>query len=306
LPLERETFVNRTWSASAVFVGITAALIGTGSKSAFAVDGPKVSLSGASVDFSEKKVYDQAVLDRGMPNGSNATLSYPVALSTPVAVDTSKGKECFVNHAEVPISIPPVARVKGTLKVDQTIQMSDFKASFVSASAGSDPYRVQIAFSLNDLKFNSVGALDISAECLGLDSSVAIQLKGVTGVLTYSPPVKGSREFKFKGASLKFSSVSVDSIPRTKLFTDAIAKLVESELKKSLEESKTKASIEEGLASALGSAVGSTFGQLFLDLRFQAEVVSSSDRMKDVTYYERGRYSGCASGSPCAVYSLQK
>ncbi len=278
-------------------------LLTLSSSLAWAADGKALSPGATTTDLSEKAVYDQRILDAGLPNGS-AALSFPAKLTKEIAIDTSGGKKCLLNNAEVEIAIPPVARVKGSLKLDQTVSISSFKGAFETPSAGSDPYWTTVSFEIGDLTFKSSGALDISVECLGLDSSVTIKLKKITGSLRYSPPVKGSTKFTLKKASISIGQISVDAIPRTKLFTEAIATLVEEQLKKALEGGK--GDIEAGLASALRTGLGSTFGEMFLDLRFHSQVVPTSKRIKDLSYYSTGRHSLCTNSGPCAVYSIKR
>lgn len=239
------------------------------------------------------RAFDATIAQKALPS----TFTSDVTFDQSLAADTSAGKTCFVNKAEVPINLntPPV-RFNAEFKLDQKISISDFTASLESVG---DPFTTRADFKVSDLSFTTVRKADLSAECLGLDRNFTITLKNISGHLTFGPPTAAKGlNFRYQDTVVSIGSITISN--DGKLLKEFINKTISDVLAAP----SNKLALEAALASAFGAA-GPGLAQLLTSV-FKVQLpVASGEKIKAVDYQKTARNPRCAS-SPCALYSFKK
>ena len=239
------------------------------------------------------RAFDATIAQKALPS----TFTSDVTFDQSLAADTSAGKTCFVNKAEVPINLntPPV-RFNAEFKLDQKISISGFTASLESVG---DPFTTRADFKVSDLSFTTVRKADLSAECLGLDRNFTITLKNISGHLTFGPPTAAKGlNFRYQDTVVSIGSITISN--DGKLLKEFINKTISDVLAAP----SNKLALEAALASAFGAA-GPGLAQLLTSV-FKVQLpVASGEKIKAVDYQKTARNPRCAS-SPCALYSFKK
>ena len=239
------------------------------------------------------RAFDATIAQKALPS----TFTSDVTFDQSLAADTSAGKTCFVNKAEVPINLdtPPV-RFNAEFKLDQKISISGFTASLESVG---DPFTTRADFKVSDLSFTTVRKADLSAECLGLDRNFTITLKNISGHLTFGPPTAAKGlNFRYQDTVVSIGSITISN--DGKLLKEFINKTISDVLAAP----SNKLALEAALASAFGAA-GPGLAQLLTSV-FKVQLpVASGEKIKAVDYQKTARNPRCAA-SPCALYSFKK
>ena len=258
---------------------------------------PKDSVGALAARLEDAKntyAFDATVVQAILP----PSYSNPVTLTKKFEIDTSAGKKCAVNAAEVPIDLvkPPI-RFNAEFKIDQTVTISGLTASLRESTDEEEPFGVRVAFELSDISLTTIRKADLSAECFGLDRNFTIKLKNLSGYLSFSPPKTGQRGFKFTSAKFSIGDVAVSN--DAEILKEFISKTVDA----ALSEASTRSSIEAGLASSLGAAAGPAVAAL-LDLAFKLKLdFAAGDEIKSIEFQATKRNPKCAA-SPCALYTF--
>ena len=229
----------------------------------------------------------QVVLD-----ALNTTIPAPAPFS--VAIDTSRG-DCFIAPAQVGSGV----RVGGSFALTSALTLHDnMTASFVSDSDGSDPYLVELDVNLGTVTFSSVGDVDISVPCLGLDRRLDGTMRNVMVKLFYAPPKSGRTSFRFDHVDVSFGTTTVVNPDASISWFTPVCDAINA----NLASASTRASIESTLEgtiaaqSTVTSTLPSTLGALFW---LAAPGNSSSSICSAVL----GGGSGCST-SDCAEYKI--
>jgi hypothetical protein len=249
----------------------------------------------SALDAAHSHGIDESILQKVLPPSYTQT----VELTKEVRKDTSAGKTCLVNKAEVPVDLTgdiPV-RFNADFKLSQSIAISDLKASLID-SEGGEPFFVKVDFKISDLKFNTVRPADVSFECVGLDRNFTINLKSLTGSMYFGAPKKGRLSFRYIRTEFKIGDIKVTNDG------DLLKEFISKKIDEALSSSESKKSLETGFASALGGSAGPAVASLF-DLIFSSSLGSDREsKLEEVTYLKSGRKAQCA-GYPCGLYLMK-
>jgi hypothetical protein len=239
------------------------------------------------------KAFDAGVAQKALPS----TFTTAVTFDRKITLDTSGGKTCPVNKAEVTIDLknPPI-RFNAEFKLDQKIALSDFAASLEGVG---DPFTTRVDFSVSDLSFTTVRPADLSAECLGLDRNFTIGLKNITGHLTFGPPTtdKGLN-FRYQDSTVSIGSITVSNDGKL------LKTFISDTISDALGAPSNKQAMEASLAAAFGSA-GPSLAKLLTSVFATQLGVSSGAKISAVDFQKTARNSACTS-SPCALYTFTK
>lgn len=137
-------------------------------------------------------------------------VDYP--LQTPsfdVNVDTSTGACLFA-----PQQVANGYRVGGRFRVTDSLRLHGNLTAQLVAGTGDDadePYMLQVTASLGDVHFSSVGDLDISYLCLGLDRNLDGVVRDLRVRIFFRPPSTERRQFHFDHVAVDFGEVRVSN-----------------------------------------------------------------------------------------------
>ena len=99
--------------------------------------------------------------------------------------------------------------MKSSLRSSRIASRGRLEAWVWVAGAGGVPYFLKVTASLGDIRFASVGDLDISVPCLGLDRNLEGTLRDLEVEVYYRPPRPGQNRFTYDHFDVDFGTVSV-------------------------------------------------------------------------------------------------
>ncbi len=171
------------------------------------------------VAFGQSYVYE-ASRPQALVDGLNVSL--PITEPFEIDLDTSNGR-CFIAPAQVGSGY----RVQGRFRLSDPVVIHDnVTASLVPDGGGPDPYLLKLDIDLGDVRFESIGEVDISVPCLGLDRRLNGVVRDLHVKAYYRPVRVGVNRFAFDHVDADFTSVRVSNpdapIPQITLVTDAI------------------------------------------------------------------------------------
>ncbi len=196
---------RRAWRALALAATLAAGCYGgpddaSGSANSISINPEPVPLNRCTL-FGQNHTHTTAAT-QGLLDAVDVTLPTPPPFA--VDVDTSNGNCVFA-----PAQVGSGVRVRGSFQINTTLRLRDnLDARFV-AGAGGVPYFLKVTASLGDIRFASVGDLDISVPCLGLDRNLEGTLRDLEVEVYYRPPRPGQNRFTYDHFDVDFGTVSV-------------------------------------------------------------------------------------------------
>lgn len=128
-------------------------------------------------------------------------------VSTPftVAFNTAPGT-CFFNSAEAGYGV----RVNGRFRITTPIVLHhNVTASVVASPSASDPYLYRVRIDVGDVRFDSIGDVDISTNCLALDRRLNGTMRDLVIDIDLAPPTPTRGTFLLRRVTPSFGDVTV-------------------------------------------------------------------------------------------------
>ena len=128
-------------------------------------------------------------------------------VSTPftVAFNTAPGT-CFFNSAEAGYGV----RVNGRFRITTPIVLHhNVTASVVASPSASDPYIYRVRIDVGDVRFDSIGDVDISTNCLALDRRLNGTMQDLVIDIDLAPPTPSRGTFLLRRVTPSFGDVTV-------------------------------------------------------------------------------------------------